>query len=408
MLRNILKSNDFLDAARLEPQFFTRDRKLPFATLMAFLLSGIRGAVQSELDFFFASLRNQADRIREVSAQAFYKARHQLRADVFTKLNLQFLSAIEADVPTPRWQGLRLVAADASTVRLTQLNKDKVRTIVDAVTFGLFLPGIELCLACTLYPLSCNERQMLFEHLAWLRQDDLLVLDRGYPGAWLAAVLSQSRIPFCIRCDMASTFKVVKEFSRSSLAEAVVTLPAPRRNDAADYECERVVTQVRLIRIITANGRSYIVMTSLIDAQAYPTAAFGDIYHARWRIEEAFKRLKHRLNLEHTSGLSWLAACQDFGAKMVCDNLNALATYLATEHHLAPDSPWRVNRATAFSHLRRLLPRVLAGVISMTARIAAQLFAEITKNLQKFRPDRRRPRPARPKPHKSHAYKPSV
>ena len=151
MLRNILKSNDFLDAARLEPQFFTRDRKLPFATLMAFLLSGIRGAVQSELDFFFASLRNQADRIREVSAQAFYKARHQLRADVFTKLNLQFLSAIEADVPTPRWQGLRLVAADASTVRLTQLNKDKVRTIVDAVTFGLFLPGIELCLACTLY-----------------------------------------------------------------------------------------------------------------------------------------------------------------------------------------------------------------------------------------------------------------
>ena len=119
---------------------------------MAFLLSGIRGAVQSERDLFFASLRNQADRTREVCAQAFYKARHQLRADVFANLNRQFLTAIEVECPTPRWQGLRLVAADASTVRLTLLDKNKVRTLVDAVTFGLFLPGIELCLACTLYP----------------------------------------------------------------------------------------------------------------------------------------------------------------------------------------------------------------------------------------------------------------
>jgi hypothetical protein len=51
------------------------------------------------------------------------------------------------------------------------------------------------------------------------------------------------------------------------------------------------------------------------------------LIHQRWRIEEAFKRLKHRLNLEHTSGLSWLAARQDFGAKAVRDNLAALAAW---------------------------------------------------------------------------------
>lgn len=375
---------------------------------MAFLLSGVRGAVQSELDLFFASLRNQADRIREVSAQAFYKARHQLRADVFAKLNHQFLRVIETELPTPRWQGLRLVAADASTVRLTQLNKDKVRTIVDAVTFGLFLPGIELCLACTLYPLSCNERQMLFEPLALLRQDDLLVLDRGYPGAWLAAVLSQTCIPFCIRCDMASTFKVVKAFARSSLAEAIVTLPAPRRRDAADYECERIVTQVRLIRITTTHGRSYIVMTSLIDDQAYPTAAFGDIYHARWRIEEAFKRLKHRLNLEHTSGLSWLAACQDFGAKMVCDNLNAIAVWLANDDHLnLSENGYKVNRTLAFNTLKVQLGRWLLKALPTIRNVAAAL-NQIVKNLQLFRPGRQQPRPQRTKPHKYHAIKPAV
>ena len=376
---------------------------------MAFLLSGIRGAVQSELDLFFASLRNQADRTREVCAQAFYKARHQLRADVFANLNSQLLSAIEVECPTPRWQGLRLVAADASTVRLTLLDKNKVRKIVDAVTFGLFLPGIELCLACTLYPLCCgNERQMLFEHLGLLRQDDLLVLDRGYPGAWLVAVLSQTRIPFGIRCDMASTFKVVKEFARSSLAEAVVTLPAPRRRDAADYECERVATQVRLIRVIAANGRSFIIMTSLIDSQTYPAATFGDIYHARWRIEEAFKRLKLRLSLEHTSGLSWLSACQDFGAKVVCDNLNAIAAWLANDDDLDLSGDcYKINRTLAFNTLKVQFGRWLLKTLP-SARKVASTFNEIVKNLQRFRPGREQPRPWRNKPHKHHSIKPAV
>lgn len=403
-----MNSNEFLDASRCQPQFFTRDRKLPFNTLLAFLLSGIRGAVQAELDLFFASLRNIADRKREVCAQAFYKARHQLRSDVFDKLNLQFLSAIEAECPTPKWQGLRLVAADASTVRLTQVDKDKVRKIVDAVTFGLFLPGIELCLACSLYPLCCSERQMLFEHLARLRQDDLLVLDRGYPSAWLVAVLSQTRIPFCIRCDMASTFNSVKAFARSSLAEAVVTLPAPRRRDAADYECERLVSTVRLIRVIAPNGRSFIIMTSLMDDQVYPAAAFGDLYHARWRIEEAFKRLKHRLSLEHTSGLSWHAACQDFGAKMVCDNLNAIAAWLAHDDRLDLSGDcYKVNRTLAFNTLKVQLGRWLLKAPPSARKVASAL-KEIVKNLQLFRPGREQPRPSRHKPHKYHAIKPAV
>lgn len=40
---------------------------------------------------------------------------------------------------------------------------------------------------------------MLFEHLDTLAANDLLVLDRSYPAHWLAAVLSQRRIHFCVR-----------------------------------------------------------------------------------------------------------------------------------------------------------------------------------------------------------------
>lgn len=50
-----------------------------------------------------------------------------------------------------------------------------------------------------------------------------------------------------------------------------------------------------------------VLMTSLLDDAAFPAAAFGDVYHRRWRVEEAFKRLKHRLRLEAGTGLTHLA-----------------------------------------------------------------------------------------------------
>lgn len=362
--------------------------------------------MQVELDAFFAVLARRIRLSRVVTASAFSKARSHLRANVFDPLNDELLRLIDAHLPeAPRWQGLRVLAADASKVRLTLLDRDGRRGIREATLFGLFRPGTELFDSLILHSPQVGERQMLFERLDRLGTDDMLVLDRGYPGAWLVAALLHRGVPFCMRCDSASTFTAITQFMRSGLDEAMVTLPPPNRRDAADYECPRHASTVRLIRQVTPTGKVRVLMTSLLDPDRYPAPAFTDLYHRRWRIEEAFKRLKHRLSLEHTSGLTWLAACQDVGAKMVCDNLNALATYLATEHLIAPDSPWRINRTLAFSHLRRFLPQVLSGRLRLTGRLVASLFSEIVKNLQKFIPNRNRPRPIRPKPHKAHAYK---
>ncbi len=371
--------------------------------MIAFLLSGIRGAVQTELDSFFALLARRTRLSRVITASAFSKARSRLFANVFDPLNSELLRLVDECIPAqPLWHGMRVLAADASKIRLTLLNKEGKRCIREATVFGLFRPGIELFDSLILHSSLVGERQMLFERLDRLGKSDLLVLDRGYPGAWLIAALLHRGIPFCVRCDSSSSFKAVTEFMRSGLEEKVVTLPPPNRQDAIDYECPRQPSTVRLIRQITPDGQLRVLMTSLLDTDARD---FTNLYHQRWRIEEAFKRVKHRLNLEHTSGLTWLAACQDVGAKMVCDNLNALAVYLATEQRIEPESAWRVNRTSAFSYLRRVLPRVIAGAIKITVQMTNQLFDEITKNVQKFIAGRSQKRPKRPKTHKSFAYK---
>lgn len=73
--------------------------------------------------------------------------------------------------------------------------------------------------------------------------------------------------------------------------------------------------RVRLVRHIASTGKVRVLMTILLDPVAFPAHEFGDLYHQRWRIEEAFKRLKHRFNLEHFSGLSQQAALHDFSGE---------------------------------------------------------------------------------------------
>ncbi|NHZ67232.1 transposase, partial [Massilia genomosp. 1] len=131
---------------------------------------------------------------------------------------------------------------------------------------------------------ECGERQMLVQHLDRLSSKDLLLLDRGYPSRWLVALLNER----AISCA----------FLRSGLDEQVVTLTAPSQREAADYEFTRAPQQVRLVRHIAPNGKVRVLMTNLFDTARFPASAFGDLYHKRWRIEEAFKRLKSRLNLE--------------------------------------------------------------------------------------------------------------
>ena len=353
------------------------------------MLSGFKASVQNELNTFFAHLIDQAGPVRRASAQAFSKARKNLAHHAFGALNVRLLDLVEARLPVPRWHGLRVVAADASKMQLF-LQDATGRMVREAIAFALYLPGLEMTLAATLYGPSTGERQMLFEHLECLAPGDLLLLDRGYPARWLIAHLSQHGIPFCMRADQ-SGFNAVKSFLRTNLPELVVTLPAPDQADCDDYEYAPTPTPVRLVRVVTPNGRVHVVITSLLNAVTYPAEGFADLYHSRWRIEEAFKRLKHRMALENTSGLSWLAAQQDFGAKVLADNLHALAVLDATDLGQIPKS-YKINRTYAFAHLKRCLPRWLLIELPSTGQLQAA-FSELTKNLIRFIPGATKPRP---------------
>jgi hypothetical protein len=96
---------------------FVRRPKLPLPALVAIMLSGMRKSVQTELDEFFAHLKEQAQLVHHVSEQAFAKVRAKLSTTAIPALKDWLVARADADGFVPRWHGRRLVAADASTLR---------------------------------------------------------------------------------------------------------------------------------------------------------------------------------------------------------------------------------------------------------------------------------------------------
>ncbi|MFM0674593.1 IS4 family transposase [Paraburkholderia sediminicola] len=389
------------DRVRRSPTAFTRNRTLTLPRMAALMMSGMCASVQAELDALFGQLGDSGTRSRAVSAQAFSKARRGLSAELFELARARLISLAQPHIDSMHWNGLRLVAADGSRLRVGTRRGHELRA--DHYAFALFLPGPELTLHAALHPADGAERQMLFEALDVLQpRTDLLLLDRGYIGNTMVAALAQREIPFCMRVD-ARNWKCVTVFARSGEAERVVTLEAPSEQDVCDYELERTSTKVRLVRDVTPSGRVRVLMTSLLDGQQYPAASFGALYHQRWRVEEAFKRLKHRLRLEAITGLDYLALQQDFGAKILADNLCTLLSELDSSHD--DEKASRPNRVYALGALKPILGACLLRIRRCLDNLI-QVLAVIHQTRCRIQPSRSYPRPPRKaKPHFHLAYK---
>ncbi|MBW2602874.1 MAG: hypothetical protein JRE28_00980 [Deltaproteobacteria bacterium] len=77
--------------------------------------------------------------------------------------------------------------------------------------------------------------------------------------------------------------------------------------------------KMRLIRIENA-GKIQVLITSLTDTKLYPYEVFADLYHKRWPVEEDYKIIKCRIEMENFSGQSALSVYQehDLGNCVTC------------------------------------------------------------------------------------------
>jgi len=156
---------------------------------------------------------------------------------------------------------------------------------------------------------------------------------------------------------------------------------------------------LRLVRFRVENRgfrtQSVIVVTSLLDAKAFPDSAIAELYGARWQIELHYRQIKTNLSLNVLRGLSPKTIERELWMHAIAYNLvRALLVAAALAHDVAID---RLSFKGALDALQAWAERALGS--RRHRRHARQtLLARIATDQVPSRPGRSEPRARKRRP----------
>lgn len=409
-IKDIIHSNDFLAQHRLVTSDFIRDRKLPVSKLLLYLLNLNKRSYQDELDSFFKTLDNLEIDEHKITKAALSKARKKLRYEAFVDLNHHLSAQFYAHFKPSTWFGFNVLSLDGSTIQLP-----KTEEVADH--FGCWRPRLgDLCpmarvsqlfdvfskttLDALISPKATGERELARQHFKWIGTNDLVLLDRGYAAFWLFKTILNKQSHFCARISN-TQWKVVRNFYRSGKQEKIVSIPPshPALTKCKAFGLESTPLNLRLIRVELDTGETEILITSLLDTAHYPASEFAALYHCRWSVEEDYKILKQRLEVENFSGKSVISVYQDFHAKVFSKNLTAVLSYplknKLTQNFAHRQYSYQLNHTQVLSRMKDtivlLFTRKPSRVETMIKKLH-QLFLTLVKPI---RPGRKYPRKAK-------------
>ncbi|MHC4686915.1 MAG: IS4 family transposase [Planctomycetota bacterium] len=341
-LKNKLASDEFLERHRRSPKDFSRQRILTFCTVILFLINMIKRALQDELDEFFKMLQQGQVAERIVTKSAFCQARLKLKHTAFIELNQTQVAYYYEHFEPQSWQGWRLLAIDGALCDIpdTPTLRDHFgfwgsrhqSGCVKARQSQLFDVLNQITVDAHIGPKGEGEREGAARHLAQIGSGDLLLLDRGYPAFWLFAAILGQQGHFCARVK-ATHNKQTRQFIQSGALEQHITL-TPTYQARSICRAKQLPTAplpLRLVRVDLPNSEVELLITSLLDTETVPHSMFGDLYNHRWPVEEDYKLIHSRFELENWTGLSTEAICQDFHATIFTKNMAAILAHPAQQ-----------------------------------------------------------------------------
>jgi hypothetical protein len=253
-------------------------------------------------------------------------------------------------------------------------------------------------------PKNIGERDLAAQHFLNVMPQDLILLDRGYPAWWLFKLILSVDANFCARVSC-TKWKAVRKFFRSGLREKIIDLTVHPTSVA---QCKQMgldtaSLRLRLIRIEN-DGKTAVLITSLLDTQQYSSDMFNDLYHCRWPIEEDYKTIKCRMELENFSGKSALSVYQDFHAKVFAKNLIWIIAFPindSLENEIEPKKHrYQINFTQAFSKSKGVLALMFHDSKQKVRHLIADLQLIFQRTVEPIRPGRKYPRNHKARPRK--------
>jgi hypothetical protein len=406
-VQKIIFSQDFIERYRNQTTDFSRNRKLPFAVLILYFCNLIKSSYQPELNKFWKILTGTVVARNVVSKAALCKARKKLKSEAFVELNTKTVKYFNEHAKPLTWNGFFLKAIDGSTVKLPDFpeivehfgawNPRQGEPVPMARISQLFDPLNRITHHALIAPKSIGERELAAKHFQHLDEKDLVLLDRGYPAFWLFKLILSHKANFCARVSC-KKWKIIRRFMQSSRREQVIMLHIPTTSITAcrTFQLDTRPIRLRFVRVELDSGETEVLITSLINLEKYPHHLFAELYHDRWPIEEDYKVIKCRIELENFSGKSPLSVYQDFHAAVFSKNITAMLIASDRERVAEATAPrafvYKSNFTQALSTMRDTIVVLLRGSRKTILEIISDLLETIAKAVEPVRQGRKYPR----------------
>ena len=359
---------------------------------------------QAELDRYFQAVHHT-----EVPKRCLYKgnlskARAKLKHTAFIELNDQLARSFYDSFEHETWHGFNLLAVDGTTSRVPDeyeiinyfgaWNSSKgKKPCPKARVSQMFDVLNKVTIDASIAPKKQGERELASFHFLKLLPQDLILLDRGYPAHWLFKIVLSMDANFCARIPY-NRWRVAKKFYVSGNKEQIVKFKPSPQSIKKCYEMGLNANplKVRLIRVELESGETEILATSLTDMKKYPIELFSDLYHCRWPVEEDYKTLKYRLQIENFSGKTVHSVYQDFHAKIFSKNIaSVIAGTTKKEISIKSKSLLyihQVNFAQALSQMKNTIVLLFKRPIDKMAKIIEDLRTIFIQTTEAVRPNR--------------------
>lgn len=295
------------------------------------------------------------------------------------------------------WLGFSVFAIDGSKYRLPA--SQALRQAFDPDS-GLDHPGhghYPYCLVSTVYDVfrrlpiarsirpmaEANEREEVKALLPQIPQGGVLLFDRGYPSYDLIAYLACYYSGYWLfRGPAEATFPAVEAFVRSGQSEAMISL-----------HCSKTQTvRVRVIRLVSPDGTVSVLLTNLIDAARFSTAAVISLYFRRWGVETHYRDEKTSLEIETFHSQTENGIRQELFAILIMAVIARLLMRLST------DSDHPSHAEPQFKHAIITLAHEAAVLTPHCPAVALVIFQDLLREIGRVRyyPPKN-PRPAPPR-----------
>ena len=352
---------------------------------------------------------------------AYCRARAKLPEPLLRRLTLDVARGCEKAIPKKwRWHNRHVYLADGTTVSMPDSETNQQAypqhgTQKKGVGFPIARMVVLLSLATAMVSgmavgpyqgKETGEPALLRELLEHLTAGDVLLADRCYCSYFLIALLRERGVDTVTRLHQMRTANF-RRGQRLGKGDHVVRWPRPDQPDWMDdatYDVMPEFLEVRETQVhVDQPGfrtESFVVVTTLLDAQTYTREDIAELYHQRWLAELDIRAIKIQLGMDVLRCQSPEMVRKEIWTCLLVYNLiRKTILESAKQSGLSP-------RQISFTAALQKVAASWQAVLLLSERSLALLIEADLEHLAGHRvghrPDRVEPRKVkrRPKPHK--------